>query len=184
MREHAPRMRRAFIVVTPCMQNRIMSRLRLVLLSPFVLGCYSYTPITPEAASPGIDVRARITGAASDRVSPVLGSFDTREVTGNIVENRGGQMVVDVPLGTRPNIAENAGPLHRTVSLAPGDVVSLDQRRLDVTRTSLLVGGILAGLGAGVAVALHSRGTNESGNGPTDPPTIARIPIRVWGFSF
>jgi hypothetical protein len=166
------------------LQIRIMKRFRLVLLSPFVFGCYSYTPITPATAAPGTDIRAKITGAASDRVSPVLGSFDTREVTGNIVQNRDGQMVVDVPLGTRPNIAENAGPLHRTVSLSPADVVSLDRRRLDVTRTSLLVGGILAGVGAGVAVALHSRGTNESGNGPTDPPPINRIPIRVWKFSF
>ena len=156
---------------------------RSLLLTPIVAGCYSYTAITPVTAPTGIEVRARITGAASDRVAPLLGSFDTREVTGNVVENRGGDLLLDVPLGTRPNVQAATGPTRTRVPLAASDVLQLEQRKLDVGRTSLLVGGILAGIGAGVAVALRSGGQSEAGKGPPEPPPIDRIPRGRIGIS-
>jgi hypothetical protein len=154
---------------------------RSLLLTPIVAGCYSYTTIAPTTAPTGIEVRARITGAASDRVAPLLGSFDTRELTGNVVENRGGELLLDVPLGTRPNVQTPAGPLHTRVPLAASDVLQLEQRKLDVGRTSMLVGGILAGIGVGVAVALRSGGESEQGKGPPEPPPIDRIPVGPGG---
>ena len=36
---------------------------------PLLVGCYSYTPIDFTAAPAGSEVRARITGAAMDRVA-------------------------------------------------------------------------------------------------------------------
>jgi hypothetical protein len=155
-----------------------------LLLTPFVAGCYTYSVIAPGTAPIGIEVRARITGAASDRVAPQLGTFDTREVTGNIVENRNGELLLDVELGTRPNVSASTGPLHTRVSLAPADMLDLSQRRLDRTRTGLLVGGILAGVGAGVALALRSGGGGDIGKGPPEPPPINRIPIRLGGIVF
>jgi hypothetical protein len=157
---------------------------RSLLLTPFLAGCYSYTAIAPAAAPAGSEVRAHISGAALDRVGPLLGAYDRRDLVGSVVANHDGDMVLDVELGTMPNVRETLGPLHRQVPLAPGDVVSLEQRKLDVVRTSVLVGGIAAGIGVGVAAALHSRGSSEEGRGPTEPPPITRIPIRIWGISF
>lgn len=156
----------------------------LILSLTFLAGCYSYTPIAPTTAMPGVEVRARITGAASDRVAPLLGAFDTRELVGSVVENKNGDIILDVDVGTRPNAAESGGPLRARVPLVPADVLSLEQRKLDRMRTTMLVGGILAAAGAGVAVALHSGGGADEGKSPAEPPTIIRIPIRLWSFTF
>jgi hypothetical protein len=90
-------------------------------LLPVVAGCYSYTPITPAAAPTGSEVRARITGAASDRVGPLLHSFDTRVLIGNVVENNAGAMVLQVPLGAMSNVAETIVPLQTRVPLTAAD---------------------------------------------------------------
>jgi hypothetical protein len=66
-------------------------------VTPLVVGCYSYTPITPAAAPTGSEVRVQITGAASDRVGPLLHSFDTRVLIGSVVENNAGDLVLQVP---------------------------------------------------------------------------------------
>ena len=100
---------------------------------PLMVGCYSYTPITPEAAPAGSEVRARITGAASDRVGPLLHSFDTRVLVGNIVENNAGAMILQVPMGAMPNVAETIVPLQTRIPLAAADLVSLERRTLDAT---------------------------------------------------
>src|ERR1041384_4499878 len=67
--------------------------------------CYSYHTIEPAAAPPGMDVRARITGAAFDRVAPLLGTFDSRILVGNVVENSNGSMTLEVPNGAAPNVS-------------------------------------------------------------------------------
>jgi hypothetical protein len=150
---------------------------RTLCVLPVMAGCYSYTPITPAAAPAGSEVRARITGAASDRVGPLLHSFDTRVLIGSVVENSAGVMVLQVPLGAMPNIAETIVPLQTRIPLGAADLVSLEQRRLDATRTTILIGGIVAGVAAGVAVALKAGGGAEPGKRPEEPPPIVRIPI-------
>ena len=147
---------------------------------PLMVGCYSYTPITPEAAPMGSEVRARITGAASDRVGPLLHSFDTRVLVGNIVENNAGAMILQVPLGAMPNVAETIVPLQTRIPLAAADLVSLERRTLDATRTTILISGIVTGVAVGIGVALRAGGGAEPGKGPDEPPPIIRIPI--WRF--
>ena len=142
-----------------------------------LVGCYSYTPISPAAAPAGSEVRARITGAASDRVGPLLHSFDTRVLVGNIVENNGGSMMLQVPMGAMPNVTENVVPLQTRIPLVPSDLVSLERRTLDATRTTILLGALAAGVAAGVAVALKAGGGAEPGKGAEGPPPINRIPI-------
>lgn len=149
-------------------------RLSLILLSA---GCYSYTAITPGAAPTGAEVRARITGAASDRVGPLIHSLETRVLVGSVVENNGGELVLQVPLGAMPNVAEVIVPLQTRIPLAAADIVSIERRTLDPTRTTILVGGIVAGVAAGVAVALKLGGDSEPGKGPDEPPPIIRIPL-------
>jgi len=150
---------------------------RTLCVLPVMAGCYSYTPITPAAAPAGSEVRARITGAASDRVAPLLHSLDTRVLIGSVVENNAGEMVLQVPLGAMPNVAETIVPLQTRIPLAAADLVSLERRKLDVPRTTILFGGIAAGLAAGVAVAIKAGGGAEPGRTPEEPPPIVRIPI-------
>jgi hypothetical protein len=157
---------------------------RSIALIPLLAGCYSYTAIPPSSAPAGTEVRVRITGAASDRIAPIIGSLDTRELTGSVVENNAGSMILQVPTGAMSNVTASVVPLQTRISLTPSDLVNFERRKLDVTRTTVFSAGILAGIGAGVAVALKGKGGAEEGKGPPDPPPIVRIPIRLWWVQF
>lgn len=161
---------------------RLARALCLAPVLPVAAGCYSYTPISPAAAPAGSEVRARITGAASDRVAPLLGTFDTRVLTGNVVENNAGAMVLEVPNGAMPNVTESIVQLHARIPLAAADMVSLEQRKLDVPRTVIFTSAIAVGIGFGVATALRAGGSGDAGKGPPEPPPINRIP--VWRIYF
>jgi hypothetical protein len=145
-------------------------------------GCYTYQPIEPAAAPLGVEVRARINGAASDRVAPLVGSFDNRVLVGNVVENTNGVMTLEVPTGAMSNVAESVVRLHARVPIMPNDLVGLDRRMLDKRRTILFSGAVAGGVGLGVALALRSAADPQPGNLPNEPPPVARIPI--WGFRF
>src|SRR5829696_8030248 len=110
----------------------MLNRKLLVLPMAGLVGCHSYQPIEPAAAPPGTEVRARITGAASDRVAPLIGSFDTRVLVGSVVDNSNGVMTLEVPTGGLPNVAEAVVRLRTRVPLVPTDLVGLEQRKLDV----------------------------------------------------
>jgi hypothetical protein len=157
---------------------------RLIAFTPLLAGCYSSAAVPPTSAAVGTEVRARITGAASDRVAPLIGSLDTRELIGSVIENNAGAMTLQVPMGAMPNVTASVVPLQTRVSLTPADLVSLERRHLDVKRTSLFTAAILAGVGAGAAAALRGGGGGEEGKGPPDPPPITRIPIPIWRFVF
>jgi hypothetical protein len=147
-----------------------------------LVGCYTYQPIEAATVPVGTEVRAHITGAASDRVAPMLGTFDVRTLSGSVTENSNGSMMLEVPNGARANVTEGVVPLHARVSIAPGDLVSLERRKLDVGRTTMLTAAIVGGVSLGVALALHSGADPQPGNLPNEPPTVIRIPIHVIRF--
>jgi hypothetical protein len=157
---------------------------RVVALSSVVgfVGCYSYQPIEVTTAPVGTEVRAHITGAASDRVAPLLGSFDTRELVGSVVENRAGNMLLEVAMGAKPNVTDGVVQLHARVPVGPSDLVSFERRKLDVGRTVLLAGGITAGVSLAAVLALRSGADPQPGNLPTEPPPILRIPVGIIRF--
>src|SRR5919107_1580135 len=103
-----------------------------------LVGCYSYQPIEVAAAPVGTEVRARITGAASDRVAPLIGSLDTRVLVGNVVDNTSGVMTLEVPTGAMPNVTTNVVQLHARVPITATDLVGLERRKLDVGRTAIM----------------------------------------------
>jgi hypothetical protein len=115
-------------------------------LLPLFAGCYSYAAIDPASATPGVDVRARISATAAERIAPLLGA-ETRVLTGRLIDNAAATMIVEVPSvsqSTRSGVMET---LHQRVSITRGDLLELETRRLDRFRTGAIVGGaaILAG---------------------------------------
>jgi hypothetical protein len=129
-----------------------------------------------------MDVRARITGAAFDRVAPLLGSFDSRVLVGNVVENNNGAMTLEVPNGAISNIPTDVVQTHARVPLSPSDLVSLEQKKLDLPRTLLLTGGIVAVVAAAASIALRSGADPQPGNISPEPPPINRIPVFRFHF--
>lgn len=161
-----------------------MTLLRMRTLAPFVglVGCYSYQPIEAAAVPVGAEVRAHITGAASDRVAPMLHSTDVRMLVGSVTENANGSMMLEVPNGAMANVTEGVLPLRARIPIVPGDLVTLERRRLDVGRTMILGAGIVGGVSLGVALALRAGADPQPGNLPNEPPPITRIPIGIIRF--
>jgi hypothetical protein len=156
---------------------------RSLFLSPLVVGCYSYAPIDPAAAPVGTEVRAHISGAASDRIAPIIQQFNQRVLTGKIDENNAGSMTLEVQTGAALNTGNSIAPLVQRVPLDRGEVVQLETRRLSTSRTAILMGAVAAGTGLAAWAALHGRGDSSGDNGgTTNPPPINRIPIIRFHF--
>jgi hypothetical protein len=162
------------------MYIRIMRR--FALLAPALLtGCYTYAPIQSSAVQPGTGVRARVSATAAEQVAPLLGVTDARLLTGTLIDNRAGVLIVEVP-----TIAQSGGAgssvqsLYQRISIAPGDLVELESRTLDRRRTAIVVGAAAIIAGSATIAAL------KGGPGLDRPPgvssTDAKIPF--WRLHF
>jgi ribose transport system permease protein len=74
-------------------------------------------------------------------------------------------MILEVPTGAMPNVLTAVVPLHARVPIVATDLVSLEQRKLDVVRTSILAGAITAGIAAGVAAGIAAGAAVGLANG-------------------
>lgn len=157
---------------------------RPFVLLPLLAGCYNYATVTPTAVPVGSEVRATISGAASDRVAPIIGSFNQRVLTGSVVENHGGSVVLQVQSGAIQNTGEMVVPLFQRVPLEQNDFIQLETRRLDKVRTTIVIGAVGAAVGLAAYAALQSHGgasgDPDGGDGGGNP--INRIPLLRFRF--
>ena len=141
----------------------------------FLAGCYTYAPIQASSLQPGMGVRARITASASEQVAPLLGVSDARVLTGKLIDNSSGTMIVEVPTGVPARAGASAQSLYQRISIAPGQLVELESRQLDRTRTTIVVGAVVV-VGTSAAIAAL-----KGGPGLDHPPggssTDAKIPL-------
>lgn len=151
-----------------------MRRLVIALL-PFVAACYSYAPIQPSEVSPGMGLRARVSASAGERIAPLLGSTQARLLDGTVIEAGRDTMILEVPTTVRAEIGPSVQTLRQRVSLARGDVLEMESRKLDNLRTRLLVGGIAAVVVSSAVRAL--RGEPGKDKLPGDGSTEMLIPL-------
>lgn len=157
---------------------------RPFVLLPLLAGCYNYAPVTPTSVPVGSEVRATISGAASDRVAPIIGRFNQRVLTGAVVENNSGSMVLQIQSGAIQNTGEMVVPLFQRVPLDQNDFIQLETRRLDKVRTTVMIGAIGAAVGVATFAALQGHGgaSGDPDNGGGGGNPINRIPILKFRF--
>jgi hypothetical protein len=142
-----------------------MKRLAGVAMTVLALGCYEYVPTTVEAAPGGARVRAMLT-ADGRRLLEERFQVQNEEgaIEGELLERSSDQVrlfVPSVPLGE----AYRGRPLYQQVELPAKDILRLELRKLDRSRTGLLVGGVAA-LATAVTVRILTGG--EPGRPPGD----------------
>jgi hypothetical protein len=161
------------------MYIRHMKRLA-VLTSIWLAGCYTYAPVQSSALSPGTGVRARVSATAAERVAPLLGVSDARVLTGTLIDNQSGTLIVEVPTIAQASVGSSGQSLNQRISIAPGDLVEIESRKLDRRRTGLVVGA------AAVVAASATIAALKGGPGLDRPPggssTDAKIPF--WRLRF
>jgi hypothetical protein len=148
---------------------------------PLVAGCYTYAPIREVSVAPGTDVRAHVTVEASARVAPLLGVTEARDLTGTVVSNDNGSLVIEVPTIVQSGVNRATQSLFQRVAVAPADVLELQTRRLNSVRTGLGVAAVAALAGVVIAHQFTKSGGSESPPGG-DPGTETRIPVLRFHF--
>ena len=126
-------------------------------------GCSIYLPADVDSPPPpGSNVRIRLTTEGAVRVSDEFGR-PTREVEGKLL----GLMGDSVGLGLLAT-TEYGRPweLADTLWLGLGEVIHLDEKKIDRRRTTFLVGGVSLVTGVVVASLFRASGGSEEG----DPP--------------
>ena len=161
------------------MYIRFMKQLALA-MPAFLAGCYTYAPVQTSALSAGTGVRARVSATAAERVAPLLGVSDARVLTGTLIDNQSGTLIVEVPTIAQASVGTSGQSLNQRISIAPGDLVEIESRKLDRQRTAVVV-GVTAVVAASATIAAL-----KGGPGLDRPPggssTDAKIPF--WRLRF
>jgi hypothetical protein len=138
----------------------------------------------PAQVQPGLDVRVRVAAGSASQYSSVVGG-EGRVLDGRVLENTNGDLVVGVssvsPVTATTAVSDPTGRLFQRVSVPRDALLEVEVRRLDRTRTALVV-GVLAAATAAVAITQfdHASAIEEKGKGGGQ---AARIPAGVFAFS-
>ena len=137
---------------------------------------------------PGQTVRARITGAFSDSLSPIL-MRDAREFEGTVVENDGSSILMEIRVN-QTLTGMRFETLSQRVEIPAAAFLDLEIKELDRRRTVVAIALGVAAVGGFVLAQLNKQsggGSSGGPGGPQDmilPPPILSVPIvgisRIW----
>jgi hypothetical protein len=143
--------------------------------------CYTYTALPPSGARTGERVRVRVSGGEAERLEQVV-TVRNRAVEGELVEQADSNIALAMPLTGAstegPSLSQQA---QQRIVIPRADVQSLEVRRVDKLRTSVLVGATIVG----VAAVAAAKGTTLLGsNGPGNGPNESRVPRGSLAFAW
>jgi hypothetical protein len=139
--------------------------------------CYTHAPVQSTEVVPGMSVRAYVSAAASDRIAPLLGT-DARRLAGTVISNAHDTLVVEVPTVARDESSPAVLTLHQRISLARADVLELEARTLNRTRTGALVAGAALFTGSALYKALQGEPGSEKLPGGNETDNL--VPLFGW----
>ncbi len=155
---------RAEAVTVPASRTRLPACAALVALVPLLAACYVYQPVGLSELAPGDEVRVRVTSEAVDRAEPAV--VLDRDVEGVFAGLEGEDFLLDVAVGTQDSGFRNQS-LNQRIDLRTQDLLDVERRSLDQTRTGVVLGTV----GAVAAVAAFSAFSKSGGTTSTTPPT-------------
>ena len=157
-------------------RRRHLNRRSLVLLVVAHWGCTVYAPLdTDPPPAPGTQVRVNLTTPGAVRISDLLGR-PLRSLEGSLVDWTGDSLSIGLISATewgRPWDAVD------TLRVAQTELSLLEEKRVDPTRTGILVAGSAVVVGATVVALFNAAGWNED-TGGGEPPDVILSPL----FSF
>lgn len=137
--------------------------------------CYQYAPVEPAALTPGASVRARVSPATAEQIEPLLLVSDARVLVGTLVSS-GDTLMLEVPTSARAEIDNSVQALRQRIALPRASIIEIESRRLDRTRTGLVVGA--AGIVVGSLLFKAITGNPGKDRLPSDTPgSELRFPI-------
>lgn len=148
----------------------MLSRALPVLAVLLVLGgCYTYTPVELDSIPIGSGVQAHLSAEGAvrlrERTGVGDGAFTDRRVGGTLLERDAERILLNVPWVNTQSVYQPQA-LTQRIDLSRNDIIELRHRRLDRTRTGILV----ASAALAAAVLLLDTFTGETGGKTTLPP--------------
>lgn len=165
------------------MEFRIISRATLILAALLsTTGCYIYTPVQMEELTPDIKVRAFVSADRAREIEGITGR-DAREIEGSVVESGADELMLLVPVISR--IERRGGTLSQRLSIPNSDVMGIELRELDTTRTGAII-GVAGGIGLYFLIKQLRSDGRQQGPGPGPGPVEDQgfrimIPFRIGG---
>ncbi|HEY3280203.1 MAG TPA: hypothetical protein VGJ83_06800 [Gemmatimonadales bacterium] len=132
-------------------------------------GCYTYVPATLDAVPVGTEVRALLSTEAELALRDSLG-VELRPLRGTLVDRQNGRLLLSVRTATG---ARELGSqlLYQRIGVTPQDVLRVDVRRLQRTKTVALavaIAGVATLATLGALGKLNPGGSTGGGGGPPD----------------
>lgn len=147
----------------------------LGLAVPLLTGCYVYHPTSLTSLAPGEEVRVRLTAEAVAGVDSVMSIG--RDVEGKFAGLESEAFLLDVAVGSSGSLQRHP-ELNQRLDLPVADVVGVERRTLDQTRTGL----VLAAVAAVAATAAFTAFSDTGGDTSTTPPTPGDAVIPLLTF--
>ena len=153
---------------------------RLAVAAMWVLssGCFSYVPAELDTVPPGEDVRLFLTRQGMDALSEadVNGTLTTGApvVNGELMRRNPDELYVRIPIARR-QIGFHTAQLGQDIRIPTGEIVQIEQRRLNGVGTGLLLAGS-AGLVSSIVMFILNDARGTSG-GPPIEVEETRIPL-------
>ena len=144
-------------------------------------GCHTLRPVIVDDLAPGQTVKARITGAFADSLSPIL-LRDARDFEGVVVENTGSAILMEIPVEQRLT-GLRFETLSQRVQIPDAAFVDLEVKEFNRGRTLGVVGLAVVAAGAFLLAQFNKQGGGASTGGPGGPEDaissrpMIRIPL-------
>jgi hypothetical protein len=122
--------------------------------------CFSYIPTQVDAVPPGENVRVYVNRSVVESIGEIT-TLTEPIVRGRVMRRDGAELFVRVPVAVRQEGFHSA-ELGQDVRIPVGDVIAIEQRRLNPIGTGALVAGTAAGAAVILFVIMEAFGENES----------------------
>ena len=126
------------------------------------VSCTAYTPIRGAEASPGYDVRVRLTDVGAVTLAPRIGPR-ARQLTGTLKQMTDSSLVLSVRRVIREAGGEDTYG-GEDISLKSGDFETVEASKTSMPRSILAAGAVLA------SVFLVAKGAGDASGGKTGGP--------------
>ena len=133
------------------------------------LGCYTYVPASLDVVPVGAEVRALLSTDAELALRDSLG-VPLHPLRGTLVDRQDGRLLLSVRAGIGSR-GLGSQPLYQRIGVTPQDVLRVEVRRLQRTRTmafAVAVAGVATLVTLGALGKLNPGGSNSGGGGPPE----------------
>ena len=128
-------------------------------------GCARWIPARVGEVPVGTDVRLRLSEEGASQLEQLTGTRQS-EVSGQVLQ-WGSEVMVSAALRTA-GVGANSSNLRQRFVVDEEDILGVDVRELDRTRTGLFVGGVAVVAGSAIVWVVSQ--LTGGGTAPTDPP--------------